>query len=105
MSALALALSRQDLKVTRALLDAGVSPNLPISQQQKSVYAHRSQLAALNGGDPDLQNLVPTTHFEALCSTQHKELFQLLLEHSANPNSGIIQVCYCGDVEMLEALL
>eukprot|EP00747_Dinoflagellata_sp_TGD_P186775 gnl/TRDRNA2_/TRDRNA2_44044_c0_seq1.p1 gnl/TRDRNA2_/TRDRNA2_44044_c0~~gnl/TRDRNA2_/TRDRNA2_44044_c0_seq1.p1 ORF type:complete len:431 (+),score=86.65 gnl/TRDRNA2_/TRDRNA2_44044_c0_seq1:123-1415(+) len=105
MTVLGLALNRRDLKVVRTLLAAGISPNMPISEQQRSVYAHRSQLAALNGGDPDLQNLVPTTHFEALCSTQHKELFQLLLEHSANPNSGIIQICYCGDVEMLEALL
>lgn len=69
------------------------------------VYAHRSQLAALNGGDPDLQNLVPGTHFEALCATQHKDMFMLLLERSANPNSGTIQVSYCGDLEMLEALL
>jgi len=104
-TALAMALNRRDAKVVRALLDAGVSPNLPVSEQQRAVYAHRSQLAALNGGDPDLQNLVPSTHFEALCSTQHKELFMLLLDKSANPNSGIIQVCHCGDLEMLEAIL
>merc|ERR1712217_648762 len=78
---------------------------LPISEEQRNVYAHRSQLAALNGGDPDLQHLVPNTHFEALCSTQHKELFLLLLEKSANPNGGIIQVCHCGDVEMLDAVI
>lgn len=105
MTALGLALQRRDPRSVKALLDAGVSPNLPISEQQRGVYAHRSQLAALNGGDPDLQNLVPGTHFEALCATQHKELFFLLLEKSANPNSGIIQVCHCGDAEMLEALI
>jgi len=105
MTALAMALQRRDPRAVRALLEAGVSPNLPISDEQRSVYAHRSQLAALNGGDPDLQNLVPSTHFEALCATQHKELFMLLLEKSANPNSGMIQVCHCGDLEMLESLL
>lgn len=105
VTALAMALNRRDSKVTCALLDAGVSPNLPISEQQRAVYAQRSQLAALNGGDPDLQHLVPSTHFEALCSTQHKELFMLLLDRSANPNSGIIQVCHCGDLEMLDAVL
>lgn len=105
MSALALVLNRRDYKATCALLDAGVSPNLPISEDQRSVYAHRSQLAALNGGDPDLQHLVPNTHFEALCSTQHRELFMLLLEKSANPNGGIIQVCHCGDLDMLKAIL
>lgn len=105
MTALALALNRRDMTSVRALLEAGVSPNLPISEQQRSVYAHRSQLAALNGGDPDLQHMVPGTHFEALCSMQHKELFMLLLEKNANPNSGIIQVCHCGDMEMLEATL
>jgi len=102
---LGVVLNRRDSRVVRALLRAGVSPNMPISEQQRSVYAHRSQLAALNGGDMDLQNLVPSTHFEALCSTQHKELFMVLLEGGANPNSGIIQVAYCGDLEMLEALL
>jgi len=76
-----------------------------ISEQQRQLYAQRSQLAALNGGDPDIQNLTPTTHFEALCCVQHKDLFSLLLEKGANPNSGIIQVCHCGDVEMLDALL
>mmetsp|Transcript_130288 Transcript_130288/g.364581 ORF Transcript_130288/g.364581 Transcript_130288/m.364581 type:complete len:421 (+) Transcript_130288:100-1362(+) len=105
MTALALALQRRDHQVVRALLEAGVSPNLPICREQREVYAHRSQLAALNGGDPDLQNLVPGTHFEALCATQHKDMFMLLLERSANPNSGTIQVSYCGDLEMLEALL
>lgn len=105
LTALALALNRRDTKVTVALLKAGVSPNLPISEQQRNVYAQRSQLAALNGGDPDLQNLVPGTHFEALCAIAHKELFALLLEHGANPNSGVIQVCHCGDVDMLNALL
>lgn len=105
MSALALALQNRHIRVVHALLDAGVSPNLRISEHQRNVYAQRSQLAALNGGDPDLQNLVPTTHFESLCATQHKELFMLLLDKSANPNSGIIQVCYCGDLEMLDALL
>jgi len=104
MTALALALNRRDHRVVSVLLDAGVSPNLPISEQQRSIYAHRSQLAALNGGDPDLQNLTPTTHFEALCCVQHKELFKLVLEKGADPNSGIIQVCHCGDLEMLEAL-
>lgn len=29
----------------------------------------------------------------------------VLLEGGANPNSGMIQVAYCGDLEMLEALL
>eukprot|EP00421_Protoceratium_reticulatum_P027440 CAMPEP_0168478106 /NCGR_PEP_ID=MMETSP0228-20121227/62767_1 /TAXON_ID=133427 /ORGANISM="Protoceratium reticulatum, Strain CCCM 535 (=CCMP 1889)" /LENGTH=143 /DNA_ID=CAMNT_0008494317 /DNA_START=56 /DNA_END=484 /DNA_ORIENTATION=+ len=72
MTALALALNRRDFRATRALLDAGVSPNFPISEEQRSLYAHRTQLAAINGGDPELQHLVPTTHFEALCSTQHK---------------------------------
>lgn len=104
MTALSLALNRRDTKLIRALLDAGVSPNLPISEQQRAVYAHRSQLAALNGGDPDLQNLVPNTHFQALCCSTHKDLFMLLLESSANPNHGLIQVCHCGDLEMLEAL-
>lgn len=104
MTALSLALNRRDIKVVRALLDAGVSPNLPISEQQRAVYAHRSQLAALNGGDPDLQNLVPNTHFQALCCSTHKDLFMLLLEKSANPNHGLIQVCHCGDLEMLDAL-
>lgn len=105
MSVLALALQQRNPRILGALLDAGVSPNLPISEQQRNIYAQRSQLAALNGGDPDLQNLVPATHFEALCATQHKELFLLLLEKSANPNQGIIQVCHCGDLEMLDALL
>lgn len=105
LTALALALNRRDTKVTLALLKAGVSPNLPISEQQRSVYAQRSQLAAINGGDPDLQNLVPSSHFEALCAVAHKELFVLLLEHGANPNSGMIQVCHCGDIDMLNALL
>jgi len=105
MTALALALARQDPDAIRVLLDAGVSPNLPISNQQRSMYAHRAQLAALNQGDPDLQHLVPNTHFEALCSTQHKEFFLLLLDKSANPNCGIIQVCHCGDIDMLQALL
>eukprot|EP00927_Polykrikos_kofoidii_P068954 TRINITY_DN64314_c0_g1_i1.p1 TRINITY_DN64314_c0_g1~~TRINITY_DN64314_c0_g1_i1.p1 ORF type:complete len:473 (+),score=71.66 TRINITY_DN64314_c0_g1_i1:155-1420(+) len=105
MTALALILNRRDLTVLRELLDAGVSPNLPISEEQRSVYAHRSRLAALNGEDPDLQHLVPATHFEALCCAQHKELFMLLLSKGANPSSGIIQVCHCGDIEMLEASL
>lgn len=105
MTVLALALNRRDLKIANHLLRAGVSPNLPISEQQRSVYAQRSQLAALNGGDPDLQNLVPSTHFEALCAVTHKELFLLMLEYGANPSSGLIQICHCGDLEMLEALL
>lgn len=104
-AALGVALNRRDTKVIRALLRAGVSPNLPISEQQRSVYEHRSQIAALNGGDADLQNLVPGTYFEALCTVQHKDLFLLLLENGANPNSGLVQVCHCGDNEMLEAML
>merc|ERR1719421_410526 len=105
MSVLGVAINRRDLKVTRALLRAGVSPNLPISIQQRDIYEKRSQLAALNGGDADVQNLVPGTHFEALCSTQHKELFLLLLEAGANASSGLILTCHSGDNEMLEALL
>lgn len=104
-TALALVLNRRDLKVATALLRAGVSPNLPISEAQRNVYAQRSQQAARNGGDPDIQNLVPNTHFEALCAATHKEFFTLLLQYGANPNSGIVQICHCGDGEMLEALL
>lgn len=105
MTALAFVLNKRDLKLLRVLLDAGVSPNLPISEHQRNLYAHRSRLAALNGEDPDLQYLAPTTHFEALCCTQHKEQFMILLSKGANPNSGIIQICHCGDLEMLEASL
>jgi len=105
MTVLALALNRRDLKIANHVLRAGISPNLPISEAQRSVYAQRSQLAALNGGDPDLQNLVPSTHFEALCAVTHKELFLLMLEYGANASSGLIQICHCGDLEMLDALL
>lgn len=105
MTVLAFVLRRRDARIVRALLAAGVSPNLPISDAQKSIYEQRSKLAALNGGDADLQHMVPTTHFEALCAVQHKDMFNLLLESSANPNGGIIQVCHCGDADMLDAVL
>lgn len=105
-TALGLAMSHSDAKVVRALLEAGVSPNLPISQEQRAMYAHKSQFAAVVGGsDAELQRSVPHTHFEAVCNVQHKVLFMLLIEKSANPNSGIVQTSYAGDQQMLEALL
>jgi ankyrin repeat protein len=105
MSAFSLALNRSDVQVTRALLGAGVSPNLPLSDQLRSVYARRLMALKTKDTDEDYTHLVPCTHFEALCSTQHKELFMLLLEYGANPNSGVIHVSTCGDLDMLAALL
>lgn len=105
MSALGLAIHRRDVKVLKALLRGGVSPNLKIPDQQREVYERRSQQAALNGGDMDLQYLVPATHFEAVCSVQQKEVMLVLLEHGANANGGLILTCHAGDGEMLEALL
>lgn len=105
MSVISLALNRSDAQITRALLSAGVSPNLPLSDQLRSVYARRLSALKTKDTDEDYQNLVPCTHFEALCSTQHKELFMLLLEYGANPNSGIIHASTCGDVDMVAAIL
>merc|ERR1719296_66192 len=68
MPALALALRLRNPRAVCALLEAGASPNLPLSAAQRELCASRSQLAALNGGDPDLLHLVPSTHFESLCA-------------------------------------
>jgi len=103
MSVLSLALNRCDVEVTRALLSAGVSPNTPLSEQLRSIYARR--LEALKSDDTDYKFLVPNTHFEALCSMQHKELYMLLLEYGANATNGIIHVCSCGDIDMVTAAL
>lgn len=105
MSILSLALNRSDVKMTRALLSSGVSPNLPLSDQLRSIYARRLGALKTKDADEDYQYLVPCTHFEALCSTQHKELFMLLLEFGANANSGIIHVSTCGDLAMVNAVL
>jgi len=105
MSVFSLALNRSDVQITQALLSAGVSPNLPLSDQLRSVYARRLVALKTKETDEDYQHLVPCTHFEALCSTQHKDLFMLLLEYGANPNSGIIHVCTCGDLDMVSAAL
>lgn len=102
ITVLQFALNRGDEKVTRALLLAGVSPNIPLSPiHQKAYMASMDPL----GEDPELQRCTPGTHFEVTCRAEKKELFMILLEYGANPNNGILQVCYVGDVDMLEALL
>lgn len=105
MSVFSLVLNRSDTDITRALLSSGVSPNLPLSDQLRGVYARRLAALKVNDADTDYTHLVPCTHFEALCSTQHKDLFMLLLEYGANPNSGIIHVSTCGDLDMVAAVL
>lgn len=106
ITALQFALNRGDEKVTRALLVAGVSPNLPLTQAQRvNSRAYVNSMDPL-GEDDELHRLPLITHFEVTCiSSQQKELFMVLLEYGANPNNGITHVSYLGDVEMLEALL
>mmetsp|Transcript_58202 Transcript_58202/g.103323 ORF Transcript_58202/g.103323 Transcript_58202/m.103323 type:complete len:418 (+) Transcript_58202:124-1377(+) len=105
LTALQFALNRGDEKVTRALLIAGVSPNLPLTQAQRvNSRAYVTSIDPL-GEDEELHRLPILTHFEATCVSTQKELFMVLLEYGANPNNGIVHVSYLGDVEMLEALL
>eukprot|EP00929_Paragymnodinium_shiwhaense_P018002 TRINITY_DN12791_c0_g1_i2.p1 TRINITY_DN12791_c0_g1~~TRINITY_DN12791_c0_g1_i2.p1 ORF type:complete len:359 (+),score=65.84 TRINITY_DN12791_c0_g1_i2:170-1246(+) len=105
LTPLALALNYRDPDIICRLLDCGISANTPLTDQHLKIYTQRAAQAAQKAEDDGIRQIVPATHFEALCSLSHKDLFQLLLSKGGYATGAMSLTALHGDADMVKALL